>query len=285
MPSHTDIRRVVVVVLDGLRPDAIGVYDLSNIRRLAFTGASTMRGRTVSPSLTWPAMTSLLCGVPPQTHGILADSVHWPRPKDKLAPLPKLLAGAGYPTSAFMGAIPTLYRAVGTRIAQGLGFAEARFTGSNATDVFMAARETLRRQHRGLVVLHWADADATGHEHGWMSPEYGDATRRLDQAMAELASTLALESDPQTLLIALADHGGGGVHPKNHEEEHPLNWTVPILLAGHSVRQCTLADASLVDVPATIAWALGLDVPLGYCGRILDEAFDRLLILQRSAVA
>ena len=33
-------------------------------------GAATMSARTVSPSCTWPAMTSLLSGMPPATHGI-----------------------------------------------------------------------------------------------------------------------------------------------------------------------------------------------------------------------
>jgi len=48
-------RRVIVVVLDGLRPDAIEAFELANVRRLARLGASALTGRTVQPSLTWPA--------------------------------------------------------------------------------------------------------------------------------------------------------------------------------------------------------------------------------------
>ena len=42
MPTPTAIRRVIIVVLDGLRPDAIDAYDLSNIRAMAQSGAQVI---------------------------------------------------------------------------------------------------------------------------------------------------------------------------------------------------------------------------------------------------
>jgi arylsulfatase A-like enzyme len=79
-------------------------------------------------------------------------------------------------------------------------------------------------------------------------------------------------SDPHTLVIALADHGGGGVTMNDHCEEHPLNWTIPVILAGGSVQRVTLEAAHLLDIPATAAWALGLTPPDVYAGRALVEA-------------
>jgi hypothetical protein len=76
----------------------------------------------------------------------------------------------------------------------------------------------------------------------------------------------------------LADHGGGGVTVNDHAEEHPLNWTIPLMLAGGSVQRMTLERAHLLDVPATAAWALGLMPPDVYVGRALVEA-----ILSRDA--
>src|SRR5690349_23212172 len=130
MSMPTAICRVIIVVLDGLRPDAIDAFDLPNIRTMALNGASTMSARTVSPSCTWPAMTSLISGLPPETHGILRDSLHVPRPKTPLASLPSLLSGLGYHSAVFMRALPALYRGTGRLIARGLGFAEARFAGT-----------------------------------------------------------------------------------------------------------------------------------------------------------
>src|SRR5689334_8442175 len=73
MPIASDIRRVIIVVLDGLRPDAIERFDLAHTRRLIGRGASTLRGTTVAPSITTAAMTSLLTGVSPARHGITTD--------------------------------------------------------------------------------------------------------------------------------------------------------------------------------------------------------------------
>ena len=272
MQRQTDIRRAIVVVLDGLRPDAVDAFDLGHLRRVARIGASSMRARTVSPSLTWPALASLMTGVAPDVHGILADSVHFPRPRGKLHPLPELLAQGGYPSSAFMGEVPQLYRGIADRIAKGLGFAEARFAGANAMDVLQAARSTIGSQRDGLIFLHWADADRAGHAHGWMSPEYGAAARRLDEAIELLVSWTGVESDRGTVLILLADHGGGGLVENHHDGDHPLNWTVPLVLVGGAIPHRRLRDASVLDVPPTIAWALGVAPHASYAGRALTAA-------------
>lgn len=274
MLSPTDIRRVIVVVLDGLRPDAIDAFDLGHVRRLAQCGASSMRARTVSPSLTWPALTSLLTGVEPRVHGVLSDSIFLPRPRTTLHPLPTLLARSGYPSFAFLGDVPLLYRGVARRIAKGLGFSEAFFTGRTAFDVLCAARSTVATQRDGLLFLHWADADRTGHEHGWMSAQYGDAARRLDATLGCLAEWTHIDTDRNTLLVLVADHGGGGVVKKHHEDDHPLNTTIPLIFAGAAVQQGGLGAPHLTDVPATVAWALGVQVHGSYTGRVLAEAFD-----------
>jgi phosphopentomutase len=77
-------------------------------------------------------------------------------------------------------------------------------------------------------------------------------------------------SDPDTMLIALADHGGGGIVPDDHDGDHPLNLTIPLLIVGGRVPWCTLyGDVSILDVAPTIAWALGVDAPQGWPGRAL----------------
>ena len=288
MSIPTAICRVIIVVLDGLRPDAIDAFALSNIRAMALSGASTMSARTVSPSCTWPAMTSLVSGMSPETHGILSDSLHVPRPKTALEPLPTLLSRAGYHSAVVMRALPPLYRGTARLIAKGLGFAEARFAGTTAEEVTMAASKNLRSQERGLIVMHWADADQAGESHGWMTPEYGDACRRLDSAVGLLMRLTSFSSDPHTLVIALADHGGGGVTVNDHCEEHALNWTIPLILGGGSVRHSRLEEAHLLDVPATAAWALGVTPPAAYAGRVLIEAIstgEDQIIREAAAVA
>ena len=273
MLRPTVVKRAIVVVLDGIRPDAINAFDLTHLRRLAQLGASTMRARTISPSITWSAITSLLTGVRPELHGVLADSIHIPEPKIELTPLPRLLLAAGTPSSAFLGDLPPIYRMFASRIAERLGFSHARFSGRLASEVLLASYCALRAQREGLIFLHWTDADLAGHAHGWMSREYGEAARRVDNALGHLVATLDLANNPGTVLIALADHGGGGIVADHHEGEHPLNTTIPLVVAGAAVRHVSLRDSSLLDVPATVAWVLGGVIPDSYSGRPLVEIF------------
>jgi predicted AlkP superfamily pyrophosphatase or phosphodiesterase len=51
-------RRVITVVLDGLRPDAIERFELAHLGALIAHGASALDATTVSPSVTVAAMTS-----------------------------------------------------------------------------------------------------------------------------------------------------------------------------------------------------------------------------------
>lgn len=278
MLRATPIRRVVLVVLDGLRPDAIPRFGLTNISRLAHTGASTMLGRTVSPSVTACAMASLLTGAAPERHGLQSERFHIPRPRGTLHPLPRILADHAMPTSAFLAAMPTLFSGIAHRIAAHLGIQDAHFRGKSCAEILATAKRALRDQRRGLIVLHFPDADRAGHDSGWMSDGYATAARRMDAAVGDLLEAIDL-ADPSTLLIALADHGGGGAVPDHHNSEHPLDRTIPLILAGGAVHRGELAaGSSLLDVPATICWALGVPRPESYAGTPLTSAIVRTAV-------
>jgi predicted AlkP superfamily pyrophosphatase or phosphodiesterase len=279
MPSDllvTPIRRVVLVVLDGLRPDAVDRFDLVNFANLATRGAWTLNAQTVSPSVTACAMASLLTGAAPERHGLQSERFHLPRPRGALHPLPRELARHALPTSVFLGAVPFLMGGLARKIAGVLGVTDARFSGRGAVDILAAASSTIETQRRGLILMHWPDADQAGHDYGWMSPEYALAAGRMDEALGRLVRTLDLD-DPATLLIALADHGGGGRTLTHHDSDHPLDRTIPMVLAGGAVAPGYLGpDARLIDVPASVLWALGVRRPESYAGRPLLQAFGAL---------
>ncbi len=276
MLRASPVRRVVLVVLDGLRPDAIPRFGLGELSALAQRGAHTMLGRTVTPSVTACAMASLLTGAAPERHGLQCDRFHLPRPTGALHPLPRLLAAQGLPSSAFLATMPVLFSGIAQRIAAHLGITQAQFRGRDCEEILDAARTTLREQTRGLIVMHWPDADRAGHAHGWMSDAYATAARRMDSTLGALVTQLNLE-ESGTLLVALADHGGGGAVPDHHNSEHPLDRTIPIILAGGAVRRGDIPPgASLLDVPATVCWALGVPRPESFAGRALVEAFHAL---------
>lgn len=267
------VDRVVVVVLDGLRPDAVGEFGLHELSALAARGAHTFAGRTVSPSVTACAMSSLFTGASPDRHGMKSDKFGVPRPTGPLHPLPEVLAAHGLASSAHMAQLPWLFRGLGRRIQRMLGLAYAGFHGHTCETILDGALPMLQRHTPGLTLMHWPDADRAGHKHAWMSREYGAAAQRMDKTLGRLAR--AIGDDERTLLIALADHGGGGVDPKHHWSAHPSDRTIPIVLAGGGVNPGLLPmGTSLLDVPPTVLWALGVAIPDSYAGQPIVAAFE-----------
>ena len=143
-------------------------------------------------------------------------------------------------------------------------------TAGPARRVAAAALGRLRFVPDGLVIVYVNDCDRAGHAAGWMSERYLDAVREADAAVGALRACAA-----DSLLVVLADHGGGGAAPKDHDAPHALNDAIPLVLAGPRVRRRHVLrrPASLLDVPPTLLWALGLDVPPAYEGRVLRDAF------------
>jgi arylsulfatase A-like enzyme len=281
------VRRVILVVTDGLRPDIIPLLELPTFGRLVRQGASTLGGRTVCPSVTAAAMASLMTGVEPPVHGLSSSRFRLPRPALALDPLPGVLRDAGVRAAAFMADIPWGYRRLATLLGNRLGFDAISCRGEGAGDILAAARHDLMTRKDGLIVMHWPDGDRAGHEHGWPSPAYLRAARWMDQCLAELDDVTNASTDPDTLLVVMADHGGGGTTRRDHDSNHPLNRTIPIILAGGAVRRTTLwPDSSLLDVPPTVLHALGVAIPESYAGRVLHEAFSPaagLAWMQRSS--
>lgn len=269
------LQRVVVVVMDGVRADAAPLFQLEALGRLAARGASTFRARTVSPSVTAAAMASLFTGVPPEVHGLDSDRFRVPRKRTALQPMPAVLGKDGIQSFVFLGRLPLGYRPLAVQVARLLGVTHVTFGGESSSGILQSASQTLRTVRRGLIVLHWPDADRAGHAEGWTSRRYASALRGIDESLGALDAMTGAGTDPDTLLIALADHGGGGTVATDHDSAHIHDRTIPMVLTGGVVRPCDLGTgATLLDVPATVLWALGIDVPAGYTGRPLLEAFN-----------
>lgn len=102
---------------------------------------------------------------------------------------------------------------------------------------------------------------------------------RTVAAAVEVDAAIGVLSDltEHALVIVMADHGGGGVSTHDHVEPHPINDHIPLILAGPDVtrRHQLTRQVSLLDVPPTLLWWFGLDVPTAYEGRVLTQAFTR----------
>jgi Type I phosphodiesterase / nucleotide pyrophosphatase len=283
--SPPPARRVVLLVLDGLRADLVGDLRFPHLSALMAQSAYTLDATTVLPSVTAVAMTSLLSGVGPAEHGVDSDRFRVPTPRRPLVTLAHVVSAAGLPSLGVVRQVPWLIRPLARRIVSALGLTTTHFASPNAHSLLAAALPALRTQQTGFLVLHWPDCDAIGHRTGWMSNPYLAAVARMDSALGSLRQELAASRD-DTLLIALADHGGGGRVPTHHDSAHPLDCTIPIFLDGAGVTPKQLAgEYTILDVPATVLWSLGLAIPDVYAGSPIHEAFDAPVASLASASA
>lgn len=257
--------RVLILSIDGFRPDAIELTPMRNLQALMQKGAYSLVAQTIFPSSTLPAHSSMLTGLCPDKHG-----VDWN----------DYLPERGYAdgTDVF-----DLAHAAGLRTVMVVGKEKLRqITEPASTDVFeyindrdtvIAARvaELIPRGF-SLMFVHFATPDAMGHEYGWLSPEQYSVLFRADEALQTILDALqAAGMMDSTLIIITADHGG---HKTTHGTNLPEDMTIPWIIVGPGVRPGVLTtNVNTTDTAATAAWALNLPLQPDWDGMPVLEVF------------
>lgn len=78
MTETPSVDRVVVCVFDGLRPDMVTPELTPNLMRLARRGTWFREARSVFPSVTRVATSSIATGAPPSVHGVVGNAFYFP---------------------------------------------------------------------------------------------------------------------------------------------------------------------------------------------------------------
>ena len=261
-------RRVIVLLVDGLRPDAVKPALMPSLAALGGEFTRADLARTVRPSVTVAALASLATGVRPETHRLTEPGRGFLPALPRLRPVAKELARSGVSTAVVCADLDAASRAIAWALVTAAGVSRLVLGGAAAGDVAAAAQAAL--PERGLTVVYLPHCDRAGHAYGWMSPAYRRAAAGGDGAVSLLRERAA-----DALMVVVSDHGGGGIRAHEHDELHPLNELIPLVLAGPVVRRkhVLTRDASILDVSATILWHFGVPVPDCYQGRVLEEAF------------
>ena len=219
------VQRVVLVSVDGLRGDAM--RDMPMLSSLAERGMWTDSMQTVVPALTVPGHLAMLTGRDVTTLGVRINEI------DSTAAFGLIFSGVstvfdwtrggGGTSEAIAGA-----NLVSASLREG---AQAFFgvdtliaTDANGDAIMDRAIAAVSAANPPtLLFVHLPDADAVGHESGWIVPgevtadnadilsePYLAAVRRVDASIARLWEAVAPDVQAgRTALIVTADHGGG----------------------------------------------------------------------------
>jgi predicted AlkP superfamily pyrophosphatase or phosphodiesterase len=263
---------VLVVSIDGLRPDAIAAFHLETLGRLMREGSYSLEAQTILPSKTLPSHTSMLTGLTPEDHGVL-----WNRESDEhgavgVPTIFELARRHGFHTAAF-------FSKAKFRHLQGEDALYHWEGPSSNLDNWMATRtvpnaiQYMEHRRPNLLFVHIGEPDYAGHTTGWMSMFYGWATRRADAAVERLLEAAdATYGRGKYTVIVTSDHGG---HGRDHGSDAPEDVTIPWIAWGQGVSAIGALPPGVrtMDTAATALWLLGVEIPPTFAGRAVTTAF------------
>lgn len=261
------IDHVIIVSMDGARPDCVLTAQSSNIQAMAKQGAFTWWAQTINPSCTLPAHCSMLTGSQPSNHMVTWNGYIPEKGFVKTTTCFELVKKMAGRTAMFVGKEKLRH------IAKPDTVDEFKVVAGNAETISMAAASYFRTNRPSLMFVHYPDPDGFGHGQGWGSAAYMAAIENCDRGIGILRTGVEqAELQSNTLFIITADHGG---HRKNHGSKDIRDMTIPWIAysPGNVIPGEIQCSVSICDTAATAVYALGLTVDAQWDGKALFDIF------------
>ncbi|MEA1786537.1 alkaline phosphatase family protein [Arenibacter sp. GZD96] len=277
------IKHVVVIGFDGLSPDGLQNASTPNFDKLIAEGSYTFHARSVMPTSSSPNWASMIMGAGPEQHGITSNA--WERDNFILPTISQ--------KEDFL--FPTIFHLIDNQIPNAEigaiyhwgGF--GRLFEKSAVDYDVSpdteeetaalASAYIQDKKPHFTFIHLDHIDHAGHEFGHGTKEYFDAVETGDTLLGQLMQAIEKAGIAQeTLVILSSDHGGMG---KGHGGESLQEMEIPFILWGKSIKkgQRVKYPVYQYDNAATVAFALGLDMPLAWIGKPVKTAFEGFEII------
>ena len=269
--------RVLVIGIDGVRPDALQIADTPAIDELITAGAFTNNTKILgdryrdNETISGPGWSSFLTGVWADKHGV-NDNTFRGENYEEYPHFFALLKQA-FPkavTGSFVDWEP-----IDTFILRDADVREVCPASSKDSlsqkDEKLAykAAEFLAQQNPHAVFVYFGQVDEIGHQDGFHPsvPSYLQALQAVDAHVAILVK--AIQSRPEYvaenwLVVISTDHGGRG---RKHRGGHdvPEIFTTFLVVSGSSSIQGEIEEPSyIVDIPVTALTHLGVAVDVAW---------------------
>jgi len=268
-------RYVVLISIDGLRPDAITELVAPNIHKLRSMAARARLATTIRPSMTLPAHVSMLTGLDYPRHGVSFNQ--YVSGHIQHATVFDVVKAAGKKSAAFVAKNKLsflLTSEVIDYIYRGPGLLEA-LDSTTAADVLNAFVDNWPVNEFAFTFVHIKEPDTAGHAHQWMSEQYLKGVRIADDAMGTIVDTIESSGRMDSSIIMItADHGGKGY---THEHEVEESMRIPWLVYGPGIEPKTIdRTVHLYDTAPTALQLLGLGFKGEVDGSPICEIWSKL---------
>jgi len=247
--AQAPVPLLLIISVDGLRPDYVTAADarglkIPALRRFLKEGAYAEGVQGVIPTTTYPSHTTLLTGVWPARHGILANTVfdperasdrawYWYAEDIKTPTLWDAAARAGWKTASVQWPV-----SVGARVDWNIpefwhygGSGDAKLMRLVSTPGLLSEMEKdlgeyprglsvevdeghvrfvtwlLEKKRPSLLTLHLLALDHGQHDHGPGAPEVFAVLERLDTLLGDLRAAGERLAPGRTWMAVVSDHG------------------------------------------------------------------------------
>ena len=260
-------RKVILISIDGMRPDGLLQCGNPFVEDLMKKGAYTLEGSSMIPSVTLPCHMSIFHSVTPERHGMLTnDYVPMVRPVNSLF---QQINNAGGRSAMYYGWEPMreVSRPGCLKHSEFIWAYSADNTDRMLTESALAY---IKKQKPDFVFLYMVETDEKGgHDNGWMSEKYLQCIHDAIDNVKKVAE----EAGDEYTVIVTADHGG---HDRSHGTQMPEDMTIPMFFMGPDFKPGKkLSGVSLLDIAPTIADIMDVPVPREWEGRSIAEKMEK----------
>lgn len=276
--QKSKVKHVILMGFDGLGAYGFSEAEAPNIKQLMQDGAWSLQARAVLPSSSAVNWASMLMGAGPTLHGY----TEWDSQVPEIPSVDKNRYGI-FPT--IFGVIKNQRPNAKLGVIYSWGGIGYLF-GKNTVDLdvhtnndsLSAARaiEFITKEKPLFTFVHFDEPDGTGHKIGHRTPEYNAMVHKVDTYVGEIRDAIKEAGmEKETLIILTSDHGGTG---KGHGGKSLDEVEIPWIIAGPGVKKNhQITDVIITyDTAATIAYALGLEMPQSWRGKpVLDALIKK----------
>lgn len=243
-------KKVILVSIDGMRPDGLMQCKNPNVGLLMKKATYTLDAQTVMPTITLPCHLSLFHSVPPERHGTVSND--YVKPVHPVNGLFEQIKASGKCSAMFYGWEPLreVSRAGSLVAAEYINAYTFEHSDGVLTD---KALDYIKKCSPDFVFLYMVETDEKGgHDSGWMTETYLDYISHAIDNVKRMADEVG---DEYTIIVT-ADHGG---HQRCHGTDLPEDRTIPMMFMGEDFSPDTeLHGVSILDIAPTIAKILGV---------------------------
>ena len=266
-------KHVVILGVDG-GGTGFREADTPNLDRIFENGSVTYKAQCMFPSISGQCWGSMLHGVGPEQHGCTNGST-------------TPYSNPMYPSifSVVRDSDPGCSMASfnnWTVINQGIIEANLGIFMDSGGDDALTDKIVayLEKNQPKLMFVQFDSVDAAGHSWGSASQQYLEYISHIDTLIGRIYDKMAETGMmDDTLLIVAPDHGHKpeGGHGGSSDEE----MTVMIAVAGKTVVKGEMGEADLRDIASISLYALGLEQPDTYTGRVPSGVFPGVEATER----